>query len=158
MPQFEFATFASQLFWLAVIFSGLYLLLSRVALPKVQAVVEGREAHIADDLRQAEEARSVAAGLKTAVDDGLARARAEAAKATGDAKTAAAKDADSRIRAVEAELVRSFAEAEARVAEAKQQALSGLADVATEAAETIITKLTGDTLPAADAVSALVRR
>jgi F-type H+-transporting ATPase subunit b len=157
MPQFDFSTFAGQLFWLAMVFIALYWVMSKVALPKVQAVVEGREASIADDLRRADAARVAAAELKVAVDDGLAKARVSAAKLTGDAKAAAAKDVDSRIRAVEADLVKSFAEAEAKVNASKQEALGSLADVATQTAEAIIAKLTGQTIPAADAVKALVR-
>ena len=55
MPQFNFATFPSQIFWLIICFAALYFLLARTALPKIGAVLEARQRKIDDDLERATE-------------------------------------------------------------------------------------------------------
>ena len=41
-PPFDAHTFASQLFWLALAFIALYLLMSRIALPRIGSILEAR--------------------------------------------------------------------------------------------------------------------
>ena len=55
MPQFDFGTFPSQIFWLIVCFTALYFLLARAVLPKVGAVLEDRQRKMDDDLERATE-------------------------------------------------------------------------------------------------------
>lgn len=58
MPHLDILTFASQLFWLALLFVFLYLAVSRVMLPKVSEVIEDRNRHIANDLDKAEDMKN----------------------------------------------------------------------------------------------------
>ena len=59
MPQFaQVDTFASQIFWLVVSFAILYILLSKVVIPRISTVLENRQQKIASDLKRAEEARA----------------------------------------------------------------------------------------------------
>src|SRR5438309_10143703 len=51
-PPFNSHTFASQLLWLALMFVALYLLMSRVALPRVGLILEARHRHIEADLAE----------------------------------------------------------------------------------------------------------
>ena len=53
-PPFDASTFASQLVWLALTFVALYLLMSRVALPRVGAIIEDRRQRVAGDLAEAQ--------------------------------------------------------------------------------------------------------
>src|SRR3712207_5473926 len=79
-PPFQRETFASQLFWLALAFVVLYLLMSRVALPRVGGIIADRKARIAADLAEAERARAeseaAAAGYEKSLADARARAQA----------------------------------------------------------------------------------
>ena len=52
-PPFQSDTFASQLVWLAIAFVLLYVLMSKLALPRVGAIIEGRQKRIADDIAEA---------------------------------------------------------------------------------------------------------
>src|SRR5438876_12254083 len=52
-PPFDAHTFASQLLWLALVFVALYLLMSRIALPRIGSILEQRRRHIDGDLAQA---------------------------------------------------------------------------------------------------------
>ncbi len=53
MPQFDFATYSAQIFWLAVCFSCLYFFLSKIILPRIGAIVENRKSIIKNALDSA---------------------------------------------------------------------------------------------------------
>jgi F-type H+-transporting ATPase subunit b len=53
-PPFQKDTFASQLLWITLAFVGLYLLMSRVALPRIGSIIEDRKQRIASDFAEAE--------------------------------------------------------------------------------------------------------
>ena len=65
MPQLDFATFPGQLFWLAILFVFLYVLVSRTMLPKISTVIEDRERHIGGDLDKAEDMKNKAEEVET---------------------------------------------------------------------------------------------
>src|SRR5512133_1723053 len=53
-PPFDAQTFASQLFWFALAFIALYLLMSRVALPRIGSILEARRQRVDGDLAEAQ--------------------------------------------------------------------------------------------------------
>ena len=61
-PPFEKETFASQLVWLAITFVLLYVLMARVALPRIGGIFAARAKRIADDLAQAQRLRGRVGG------------------------------------------------------------------------------------------------
>ena len=114
MPQLDFANplTTSQVVWGAIIFVVLYVLLSRIGLPKVGEVIEERARHIAADLEtaQASKARSDEAAKEVA--EATARARAEAQAAINAALDAAKQEAAARIAALNQRLEQQLQEAE----------------------------------------------
>lgn len=144
MPQFaQVDTFASQIFWLVVSFAILYILLSKVVIPRISTVLENRQQKIAADLKRAEEARAEAEAALAEYQKALDASRAEAQaflRAEGDKLAKAqAKRADKTAE----EIAVKIADAETRIAAAKEQAMAGLKDVASEAAEAALEKLAG---------------
>ncbi len=145
MPQLDFANplTTSQVVWGVIIFAVLYILASRVALPKVGEVLEERATHIARDLETAQAAKAKSDAAVTEVSDATAKARAEAQAAINaaldEAKAAAAKQSE----ALNARLDRQLAEAEQQIAAARASAMGALRQVATETATTVVTRLTG---------------
>lgn len=156
-PPFDPTYFASQLFWLAVIFAGLYLFLSRTALPRIANVIEERKNKIADDLDQATELKSQAEEALRAYDEALAAAHAKANAIGANTREALSEE----IRALQAEtdeeIARKTAEAEQRIAESKEAALAKVREIAAETAGVIFSKLIG-AAPAAGAASTAVDR
>jgi F-type H+-transporting ATPase subunit b len=145
LPQFDFKNplTTSQVIWLVVIFAALYLLLSRWGLPKVATVLEVRAASIAGDLEAAHKAKAesdaVVAAMNEATHKAHAAAQAEIAAATEHAKENAAAQAAELNERLEAQL----AEAEQRIAAARAAAMAALRQVATDTADTVVTRLTG---------------
>src|SRR5688500_20398677 len=84
MPQFNPEWFASQLFWLAIVFIALYWLLSRRLLPRLAETVDQRAAEIAGDLERAEAARGETEAVDKTHAAALATARGEARAADAD--------------------------------------------------------------------------
>jgi F-type H+-transporting ATPase subunit b len=145
MPQIAqiVDTYASQIFWLLIVFGLIYFGIGRSMLPKIEATVEARDAKIASDLAAAGAARTKADETEEAYRARMDAARAEALKATQAAKAASAADAEKRVKAADAELAAKTAEADARIKTAQANALAGIEDVATEAAQEIVAKVSG---------------
>lgn len=155
MPQLDVGTFPTQLFWLAVTFAILFVLMAKVALPQVGAVIEARAARIDGDLARAREAKAQSDAALAAYEQAIAAARAEAQatiKAAVDvvnAKTA------EREREVSAKLAAEAAQAETRIIAAKQAALANVRTIAAEAVGAAVEKLIGQSLSQADAQTAV---
>jgi F-type H+-transporting ATPase subunit b len=158
MPQLDFSTplTTSQVYWGAAIFIVLYLLLSRVGLPKVGAVIEQRAVHIAADLDAAKtqkaQADAAVAELTTTIQRSRAAAQGEINQAVDQAKAAAAEQAT----ALNARLETQLRAAETQINAARAAALGALHQVAAETASTVIARLTGAAadLPRVDAAVA----
>ncbi len=143
MPQLDFATFAPQLIWLTLVFGVLYLVMARVALPRIATVIEERRDRIADDLDTAAQLKSDTDDAIASYETALAEARAKAhtiAQETRDRLTA---ETDAHRADLEGQLAARIADAEKRIAATKDQALSSVRDVAVDVADAITEQLLG---------------
>jgi F-type H+-transporting ATPase subunit b len=143
MPQFDPTTFASQVFWLAITFIALYVLMARVALPRIAEVLEERSERIADDLERAESLKKEADAVVEQYEAALAKARAEAGALIARAAQEIAETSARRQAEFAAELARKTEAAEARITRAKDEAKSHVRDIAIEVAGDISAKLIG---------------
>jgi F-type H+-transporting ATPase subunit b len=157
MPQIDqiATTYASQAFWLLLVFAIIYFGIAKGMLGKVGQTVTSRANSIAADLKAAEDARAAAASAQDAYTKALDTSRAAAAKATSDAKSAAAKDMATKLAAVDANLAAKIEAADSAIAAAKAKALSDVDSVAAETAAALVGKLTGGSVDLADAQAAL---
>ncbi|WP_245615700.1 F0F1 ATP synthase subunit B [Afifella pfennigii] len=143
-PPFDPSTFLSQLIWLAVFFGLLYLLLSRVALPRVATILEERNDRIADDLAEAEKLKRESEEAVAAYEQALAEARAKAHGIAQEARDKAKAEADAERSKVEADLEGKLAEAEERITEVKEKALAEVDAIAKETTQAIVSSLSGE--------------
>lgn len=157
MPQLDFSTFPSQIFWLAVIFVLLYLLMARVALPRVAAMIDARKARIDGDLERAAQMKAEAEAVMAAYERSLADARAQAQATLKEAMDRFAAEAAERQRKAVETLTGETSAAEKRIAEAKAQALAGLRAVAIDVARTATRKLVGVDVDEGSAAAAVDR-
>lgn len=157
MPQLDFSTFPSQLFWLAVWFVILYVLMARIGVPRLAAAVEGRRQRRADDLERAAQMQAEAEAANQAFQRTMAEARAQAQAVLKETSDRLAAEAAERQRALAAALARQIDEAERRIAETKQQAISQVRGIAVDVGNTVVAKLTGSS-PGEAKIAAAVDR
>ena len=149
MPQFDPTHFPSQIFWLVVTFVALYLILSKFAIPRVGEILEQRARLIQDDLDRAQHLKADTDAAIAAYEKAMADARGQAR----DVMTAAANElkavGDQKTAAIGAEVNKQIADAETRIAKAKQDALGQIKTIAADTAREAVSRLAGLTLDAA---------
>jgi F-type H+-transporting ATPase subunit b len=155
-PPFDPSTFPSQLLWLALSFGALYLLMSRIALPRIGGILENRKALIDADLAAADASRQKTDAAIAAYESALASARSNAQTIASQTREQIQSDLAARRRAVETDLAGRVAEAEARIAATKAEALTHVDEIASETARTVVAQLVGDV--SADTVRAAVAK
>jgi F-type H+-transporting ATPase subunit b len=160
MPQLDVTTFPTQIFWLAISFIVLYLLMSRLGLPRIARIIGARRERVAGDLERAGQMKAEAEAVIAAYERALAEARAEAQRTLKETTERLNAAAAERLRQVAQKLAAETAAAERRIAEAKAAALGNVRAVAVEVARAATAKLTGievDLERTAAAVDAVLR-
>jgi F-type H+-transporting ATPase subunit b len=142
-PPFQTENFAPQLIWLVLIFGVLYILMSRIALPRVGGIIETRDAKIAADLDASRDMQSKAQAAAQANDEHLRRRREEAQAIGREAQQKIANEAAAQRTRAEADAAEKIRAAEERIGAAKTAALANVEQIALDAAASIIEKLTG---------------
>ena len=160
-PPFEKETFPSQLFWLVITFVLLYVLMSRLALPRMGSILEARRSRIEGDLGEANKLKTSAEDTMASYEKALAEARNRAHALATETRDRLNAEAEKSRKALDDQLNVKLAEAEKTIAGTKTQAMSNVRSIAIDAAGAIIARLTG-TAPAegtvASAVDSALRR
>ena len=143
MPQLDFSTFPNQIFWLVVTLIVIYLILSRVALPRIGAVLAERQGTITNDIAAAEELKVKAQEAEAAYDKALADARAEANAIVTEAKADIQAELDAEMQKADAEIAAQTAESEKAIAEIQDGAMDAVKAVAKDTAKEIIAAMGG---------------
>lgn len=154
-PPFDATTFGSQLLWLAISFGALYLLMSKVIVPRLSAIIQDRNARIAGDLKAATDAKAQAEAAIAAYEKSVGEAKARAQTLVHETRDKAAAETASKRQSLEAELADKLAAAEATIAAGKAKAMSNVRGIAVEATSAIVERLTG-AAPAETAVTSAV--
>jgi len=141
MPQLDFSTFPNQIFWLLVTLAVIYLVLSRVVLPRVGSVLSERQGTITNDLAAAEELKQQAVEAEQAYNKALADARAESQKIAAEAKADIQAELDIAIGKADAEIAAKSAEAEAAIAEIRKGSVASVKKVAGDTAKEIVASM-----------------
>ena len=155
MPQFDGATFPSQLLWLVICFGVMFWFLRSVALPRVGELLEERQERIRADLDKAAKLRDEAEQVRDAYEAALAEGRAEAQQVIREAAEAAAGEAAVRQEEVTAKIVAEIDAAEQRITAARQEALDNVRAVAAEVAQQATERLIGVQVDGAAASAAV---
>jgi F-type H+-transporting ATPase subunit b len=154
-PPFAAQTFPSQLLWLAISFGALYLLMARVALPKLGRLIETRKARIAKDLDEAAAMQQKADAAAAAHEKTIADARARAQALAQAARDKLGADFAAKRKTLEAELAAKLAAADEEIAATRDRAMSNVETIARDAAAAIFERILGRA-PESGAVGAAV--
>ena len=154
-PPFKTETFPSQLFWLVITFAFLFVVLWRLAAPRISGTIGARRGRINDDLAEAQKHRGDAEAASAAYQTALAGARARAtALADGNRKSVIA-EVDKAKAAADAQAAADIAKAEGRINAMRDEAKGHVANAARDAAIDIVAHLTGEKVSADDAAAAV---
>jgi F-type H+-transporting ATPase subunit b len=157
MPQLDFSTFPNQIFWLLVTLVIIYLVLSRVALPRIGSVLAERKGTITNDLAAAEELKQKAVQAEAAYQNALTTARVEAAKIVAAAKADIQKDLDKATAKADADIAVKTAESEAAIAEIRAGSAEAVKAVALDTVSALVAAL-GGTVDAKAVTAAVTAR
>lgn len=155
MPQLNIAMFPTQLFWLAVCFVALYLLVNYVIVPRVGTVLDERQKRIDDNLERAATLKAEAEQAIAVYEKALAEARSKAQETLREKAAAMQAEAESRSRALGDKLAADIKAGEAKVLAAREAAIEGVRQLAAEVAGDLAARLTGGAVEGAKAKAAV---
>ena len=135
--------YASQLFWLAIVFALIYFGIGKAMVPKIEKTIDDRTARISGDIAAADAANQTALGLDTAYQAGVEVARGQAFKAVTEAKARAIATADATVSAGDDVAAAKIAAATVRIDAAKATAAAEIETATVDAVEDIVAKLSG---------------
>jgi F-type H+-transporting ATPase subunit b len=142
-PPFEKSTFASQLVSLAIAFVALYLIVSRIALPRVGGVIDARQNAIDGDLAAAQKFKDESDAALKAYEAELASARSRAQAISNETREKLNVQSDAERKTLEEKLAQKLGDAEKTIAATRASAMSSVRSIAADAAASIVQRLTG---------------
>ena len=152
-PPFQSQHFPSQLVWLTLSFVLLYVLMARVALPRIGSIFAERSRHIADDLKAAQRFKESSDAANAAYQKALADARSRAQSIAGAMREQQAAEAEAMNKRLESQLHERLAAAEQSITATRTAAMGNVGAIAAEIAAAIVERLIG-TAPAEREVAA----
>jgi F-type H+-transporting ATPase subunit b len=154
-PPFDSSTFASQLVSLTVAFVALYLIVSRLVLPRVGGIIDARHNAIEGNLSEAQKLKDESDAALKAYEGELASARSRAQAIGNETREKLNASAEAERKALEEKLSGKLADAEKQIAATRTAAMGNVKAIAADAAGAIVQRLTG-TAPDAAAVAKAV--
>ncbi|MGC1778135.1 MAG: F0F1 ATP synthase subunit B' [Xanthobacteraceae bacterium] len=154
-PPFQAQHYPSQLFWLTISFVLLYVLMAKIALPRIGSILSERSRLISDDLAAAERLKEQSNAAHAAYEKALADARARAQGIASSTRQQQAREAEDMHKRLEAQLHERLAAAEQSIAQTRGTAMGHVHAIAADAASAIVERLIGQA-PATGDVAAAV--
>jgi F-type H+-transporting ATPase subunit b len=154
-PPLDTKTFPSQIFWLAVFFGLLYLLLSKMVLPRLAKILANRANQIDGDLAKAKALQEQTAAALAAYEKSLSDAKGNANAIAQETRNSLQASSDAERAKLDAALAAKIATAETKIAASRGKALAEVHGMATESAMAIVEQLTGAKVTKAAAIKAL---
>ncbi|WP_407178200.1 F0F1 ATP synthase subunit B' [Bradyrhizobium sp. STM 3562] len=142
-PPFQSSTFASQLVSLAIAFVALYVVVSRIALPRVGSVLDARQNKIDGDLAEAQKCRDESDAAMKAYEAELAGARSRAQAISNETREKLNAQSEAERKTLEERLAHKLADAEKTIAATRASAMRNVRGIAADAATSIVQRLTG---------------
>src|SRR5580704_13819942 len=142
-PPFQKDTFASQLVSLLIAFVALYLIVSRIALPRVGSVIDARQDAIEGDLAAAQKLKDESDAALKAYESELVAARSRAQAISSETREKLNEASDAERKTLEQRLSVKLADAEKTIAATRETAMSNVLGIAADAAGAIVQRLSG---------------
>ena len=146
MPQLDPTYWASQAFWLILVFSFLYISISKFYLPKIKDNLENRENKIKEDLENASKFKEESEIKLKEYDKILVRAKKEVSKIHFESKNILKKNIEEKKRDIEQQIEKDFAKTQKEIIDLKKNSLAAIQNISENIASNIIENISGDKL------------
>lgn len=143
LPQFDITTFPTQLFWLAITFVVMYAVFSSRILPDISGILENRRVHIESDLETADRLRKEADSVQAAYEANLDHARNESKRLVGDVHASMKARTEAQMSSLRHKADHDMTALEARLHNAKAEAMEQMTTIAAEVASEAAAKIVG---------------
>ena len=143
LPQLDFSSYSSQIFWMIMVFALLYIVLAKKTLPDISCTFENRKNHIQADLEAAEKIASEADSVHESYQASLTKAQEKAAKAVMDVENDMKKKSSDSFDEFRLRSEKEIKATEERINASKAEAMDEMNSIAAEAASVAVSKLIG---------------
>ena len=143
MPQLNPEFWISQIFWLTLTFGILYIVLSKLILPKISANLELRKSQIQDNIEAAEKQRKDSESKLKEYDDIIFKSKLEAKNIFKDSREKVIKDINNKKETLENQINEEIKKAEKEIEVVKKSAPEKINKIAIEASSELVKKLIG---------------
>ena len=146
MPQLDPKYWASQAFWLILIFTVLYISIAKFYLPKIKDNLDNRENKIKDDIDDANKFKELSGIKLKEYEKILENAKKEVIKIHIDSKNALDKDIQVKKNKIEKEIENEILKAQKEIVELKKGSLEDIYKISEDISSNIIENISGDKL------------
>ena len=146
MPQLDPTYWASQAFWLILVFTLLYLSISKFYLPKIKKNLDDRDNKIKEDLDEANNLKSLSEKKLKEYEVILENSKKEVTKILLESKNKLDKDIKIKKEIMDKEIETEISKAQKEILELKKNSINSINSISKEISSNIIEKLSGDKL------------
>ena len=146
MPQLDPKYWASQAFWLILVFTILYISVSKFYLPKIKNNLEDRENKIKKDIDDANKFKELSETRLKEYERILENAKTEVIKIHLESKNTLDKDIHKKKETIEKEIEKEISKAQKEIIELKKNSISDIQKISENIAASIIENISGDKL------------
>jgi len=143
MPQLNPEFWISQIFWLILTFGTLYVVLSKLILPKISANLESRKSQISDNIEAADKQREESEAKLREYEEIVSKSKIEAKKIFNQAREKALKDIGQKIEVLDKQIDEEIKKVEDEINQLKKEAPAKINKIAIETASELTQKLIG---------------
>ena len=146
MPQLDPKYWASQAFWLILVFSILYISIAKFYLPKIKKNLDDRENKIKEDLDEANKIKNLSEKKINEYQIILENSKKEVTKMLLESKNTLNKDIQNKKNSMEKEIENEISKAQKEILQLKKSSIESINNISQEIASNIIEKMSGDKL------------
>ena len=155
MPQLDPKYWASQAFWLILVFSILYISIAKFYLPKIKKNLDDRESKIKEDLDEANKLKNLSEKKIKEYEVILENSKKEVTKILLESKNTLNKDIQNKRDSMEKEIENEISKAQKEISELKKSSIISINNISQEITSNIIEKMSGDKLNESSVKSAV---
>jgi F-type H+-transporting ATPase subunit b len=155
MPQFDADTFAPQLVWLAITFVTLFLVMWRLALPRVASILEMRRAHIDADLAEAARLQEETAKAIADYEQALADAKSRAHNAAQQVRDEMSRALQRQRAEADQVITAKMDDAAQHIGQVHDTAVAHISEIATDVAQAVVAQVVGGSTDSGEMRSAV---